>query len=277
MRRFTGIQMLWIRQFVFAPLAALIFATTPAIAQSAAPTKSVEAKPSVDSEKVYGKQGISLTCAPSPNGVDYICYKKSDGKKPSALSRFGNWLFRLVRDPIAVFTAALLGIGLMQVSIAQRTAHRQLRAYMGVDFCSITDGSSLTPPEDVGTVRGVVVMKNSGQTPAHEVSTWAGIEIARQSEEDKLHAPKIWHLISVSSVFSGATTVHQRTMGRHLTDHEISEIKTGKSAIYIYGMTKYKDIFGKTHSTTFRQKYSGLWPPSGSPSMIFCENGNNAD
>jgi hypothetical protein len=230
-----------------------------------------------DPEKIYGKPGLSLSCAPSPNGSDYTCYKKPDGKPPSVFGRISHWLFRLVRDPIAVFTFMLLCVGVWQVGIAQRTAHRQLRAYIAVELTTITDGSDLTPPSDVGTVRGVVVVKNNGQTPAYDVVTWAGIDIARISEEKNLVAPAETGGIAVTAMGPGGTTSHNRSLLRPLTDHEISEVKTGKSSIYLFGRTSYRDVFGKRHSTKFRVRYSGNWPPVGGPAMNFCETGNEAD
>lgn len=230
-----------------------------------------------DRERIYGKAGVSLACAPSPNGVDYICYKKPEGGVPTLLDRVGHWLFRLVRDPIAVFTFLLLCVGVRQVGISQRTAHRQLRAYLAPDFTSITDGSSLTPPSDVGLVRGATVIKNSGQTPAYDVQTWAEIDIARTSEENRLVAPEQLTRISMTSIGPGGATTHTRHLGRALTDHEVSEVQTSKSAIYIYGNTEYRDVFGKKHTTNFRLKYSGVWPPVGTPNMTYCEAGNDAD
>ncbi len=229
------------------------------------------------SENKYADRqtGMTLTCSQAEGGKT-DAYKCQPARKLGIGERAWRWIFRAGRDPIAIFTFLLLGVGVWQVGIAQRTAHRQLRAYISPDFSSITDGSSLTPPSDVGVLRGAVVMKNTGQTPAYDVVTWAAIDVARVTEEKSFVIPTVLERASVSSMGPGATTNQRRTF-RVLTPHEISEIETNKSAVYLYGRCRYRDIFGKFHRTDFKLKYSGEWPPKGTPVMTFCDDGNEAD
>jgi len=62
-----------------------------------------------------------------------------------------------------------------------------------------------------------------------------------------------------------------------LAEPVLSELATGQKGIYVYGKIVCQDIFKRTRTTTYRLKYSGVWPPIPSGNFIFSLKGNDFD
>ena len=64
-------------------------------------------------------------------------------------------------------------------------------------------------------------------------------------------------------------------LSEFLTDTEIEEMKSGeRNGLYIYGTTRYKDIFGDAHFTNFC--WSILWDSNGNPYAVNLARHNDA-
>jgi hypothetical protein len=48
-------------------------------------------------------------------------------------------------------------------------------------------------------------------------------------------------------------------------------------AVYVYGVIRYRDIFGRTRHTRYRLMHSWTYPPREGVLLNFCGDGNSAD
>jgi hypothetical protein len=260
-------------------VAAALLLATPAATQIVGKTEQTNGEQQTGhSPQGERHSGISLACEPSSNAHNYTCYRDSPHDPPTLREKFGRFGHRFIRDPIAILTLALFLIGGWQVEISRRTAKRQLRAYVFADHVGISDGTHLKPPIfQLGIPRTVIAIKNSGQTPAYGLRHWGGIEIKRLTEERTLVPPENMTDGSLSSIPTGGLNTKVAWFTRKLTTHEISEIKTCVSAMYVYGRIEYLDVFKRRHFTNYRLRHTGSWPPAADALLNFCDEGNDAN
>lgn len=124
----------------------------------------------------------------------------------------------------------------------------QLRAYVSVHSSAI---------EGFGTnaIRIQVVIRNTGQTPAHDLITWMGVHLGQFPLTEELNPPPAGLHTSRGTLSPG---VEQFLFDqRELTDQDNAEIIAGRTAIYVYGEIRYKDVFKKKRITRFRYLYGG--------------------
>jgi len=164
------------------------------------------------------------------------------------------------------------------VLLARSTARRQLRAYVGPETFDLLSGTAIQPPvpakaDEPGCI---VVCRNAGQTPAYDVRLHAEITVIEPKNENSLVFPPLQP--ALYSVLGPNVSMNSpRNLSRNLTAGEIAEIRTGARAIYVFGRIEYRDAFKKSHFTTFRMRYSGLWPLTAPASLTFAAQGNEAN
>lgn len=130
--------------------------------------------------------------------------------------------------------------------IADETAKRQLRAYMGINKYD------LTPYEIgvVGTGRFMVAMQNFGQTPAIALTTQVSYAITEWVDRDT--RPEAWNFESDRfpiDVAPGAPMFREIYFSEHAAAHLV-ELQTGASALWVKFHAVYDDIFGRRHEQT---------------------------
>lgn len=166
---------------------------------------------------------------------------------------------------LAVSTVALWWSTRGLVIGAEKTAERQLRAYVLVDR-AVMEGSS----------EAHVIFRNSGQTPAYDVSYREGIAYR---EYPLLHGP----LPEPKDSGSGAIPL---APGRELTAIILANRSTYDEGIaqgrpedtrhlYIYGDIAYRDAFGEGRTTKFRLVYRTLDRHTGTE-LVASAEGNEA-
>jgi hypothetical protein len=167
------------------------------------------------------------------------------------------------------------------VKSSEKTAERQLRAYVFQEGVSLFDGTNLDSPQINRTDWPGFSMsiKNFGQTPAYDVIHWARIEILDSNREDTLIPPNPKRGTHAMSLAPNASFTKSAWFDRPLSDKEKQAIVAGSQAIFVYGRIDYVDAFRKPHFTTYRLIYSkSFYPPVGKGAVFsFCTNGNTTD
>jgi hypothetical protein len=132
---------------------------------------------------------------------------------------------------------------------AERTAKRQLRAYVGVDEVSITGVERDKKPMIY------VRIKNYGQTPAYSVKYWADIVIAKKLPVESAFEDRKW---SGESVLDPSSTfgIYSETTDVLPAD-DADAIGSDTQRIYFMARLVYRDAFGKKRTTDIRQECGG--------------------
>ena len=153
--------------------------------------------------------------------------------------------------------------------IASNTAQRQLRAYVLPLGCDVKLGEN-------GTVIGSISFENAGQTPAHQLTIWTAITIQPNPLRSELPVdPPDLELISSTVLRPGGSIVSTVNLDNAAPLNVRELVENTKLAIYVHGHVKYRDIFDKERTTTFRLIYSGPWRGTQIPTD--CQEGNEAN
>jgi hypothetical protein len=156
--------------------------------------------------------------------------------------KYGEWL--LVGATMALFWATR-----QLVTGADKTAKRQLRAYLHVSEARFTD---------IGFPSAIFLVNytNTGQTPAYDVYSSIALHFGkfRLSEELKAVGSGTKGMITLGRDGEG----HARIVApRGLSGEEYAAVRDGKSAVFVYGVITYRDIFGDRWTTEFRYYVGG--------------------
>ena len=135
------------------------------------------------------------------------------------------------------------------VESAERTAKRQLRAYVGVDEVSIKVVERDKKPFIY------VRIKNYGQTPAYSLRYWADIIIAPTFPDQSAFKDRTWCGESVLDPGSVFGIYSQKTDA--LLPDEADAIGRDTKRIYFMARIVYRDAFGKKRHTDIRQECGG--------------------
>ena len=131
-------------------------------------------------------------------------------------------------------------------NIAQETAKRELRAYVGVTNFEIIE-------QDDGFPLFKVLYKNGGQTPARDCISLATIAILsgvdRNYAEDIPDGPLLSKLAS-SSILPG--DFNNDVVKFRVTVEKFGDLLADGDVVFLYGWIRYIDIFGEQHETKFR-------------------------
>jgi hypothetical protein len=149
---------------------------------------------------------------------------------------------------LMLLTAALAFFTFKLWSGAERTAKRQLRAYVMVDKAMALDYGPRP--------RVQVIFRNLGQTPVHNLTIWATQDVCAYPLYDKPDAPDV--LPDSRGPLAPGTSVHLLDfLPRILVQEELTAIADKKAAIFCFGRATYDDAFGKGHTTEFCFTYGG--------------------
>ena len=200
------------------------------------------------------------------------CYSKCGENKPDR-----DWWHEFRTDPVATFTGLLFFATLLLwwstrnlVKGADKTAEKQLRAYISVDSFRILDMQKLWSKQDFEIH---IVAKNYGQTPAYDVISLGGVEIGT-AQNPVLAAPSGTPTKSTLGPNAPILKFLHKTA---LSDADIAGLNNRTLSLYAYGEIRYKDAFGKNRLTHYRSHIGGTagWRSDGL--MAHAAEGNDAD
>ena len=234
-------------------------------------TTSEHGKYRSDSEKGTRQDGPIIKI-PSTSEVEAKPAKQE--KNEDEIASNEGWLIystiwlAIVTTFVAVFTGYLWRATRRLVLGAEKTAERQLRAYISV----IATGkipNSMNPRLPAYQIK----IKNTGQTPAYGMKSWRGIGIHE--------LPLVTELKPMGNVTDADPVLGSQCEAvlpiRRVTpfsSEQIASVKVGTHAIYIFGRVEYKDAFGFPHFTDFCLYEIDGGPDAG---LKHTASGNNAD
>ncbi len=140
---------------------------------------------------------------------------------------------KAARDAADVASAAL--------GEAQSTAQHQLRAYISIDH--IIRDKNLHEPGFT------IFIRNSGQTPAYKVRHY--------NQKEILEFPLPHELVAVLRedgtrfICGPGQLAADSGLGGPISDPDWEALRSGKMAIYVYGIIEYMDVFGCVRWTKF--------------------------
>jgi hypothetical protein len=178
----------------------------------------------------------------------------------------GEWL--TFAATVLLFVATL-GLWLATVRLvrgSEKTAERQLRAYVGITEATVSDFA-------VGQILRVsMTIKNSGQTPAYKVTQHYSIMGGEYPRKDPL--PQV--IVPGGSSTLGPGEVHLLEIPLHgpLPSSAYSQITSGGAAIYIWGRVMYEDAFGYNRETRFSYIFGGRFGVHRGGAVVPSEDGN---
>ena len=166
--------------------------------------------------------------------------------------KYGEWLLFLA-------TMALFWATWRLVTGADETARRQLRAYVHVSEAKFAD---------FGFPGGIYMVNytNTGQTPAHDVYSSIALHFGEFPLSEELKA--------VGSGTKGMITLGRDGEGharieapRGLSAEEFGAVRDGKSAVFVFGVISYRDVFGNKWTTQYQYYVGG---DQGIQATAFC-------
>jgi len=161
------------------------------------------------------------------------------------------------------------------VVVADKTAKRQLRAYLG------TTCTGYDAPVAGKAFRPLIVVENYGQTPATHFKYGSESMIIKKGDvgpewtkpASMLTGPPMFprQIKKIPDVIVDPITKVEVIM----SDELIREVERGDSIIYVWGLVTYTDAFQQQHWTKFRYKITG--EPFLKQKAQACEEGNEID
>ena len=217
---------------------------------------------------------IIVKMAPSPKTEEEAAQAKQEKEEKAATDRRVEITTYIIGAATAIQAIALI----WTIIVMNRTAKRQLRAYVMPQAASLIDGTMLQPPQaHRANVPGTVLnFMNFGETPAYEVVSWAQIAVTQPINENNLVVPTLQRMFAAPLGAKG-TMPKALWFNRALTATERTDIANGQQAIYLYGRIEYLDAFKMKRFTNFRLHYIGQFPPLPGAVLYFSEKGNNAN
>jgi hypothetical protein len=196
---------------------------------------------------------------------------------------------RLLVIATFILAAIALIVGLVQAIISRNAARRQLRAYVFVDNIVLFDSGQIRenlPVAELEAQRPVfrenepsfhITIKNTGQTPAYHSTHISSIDVIEVRHEHAIIVPDRNRDAPDNYIAAGSQTVQGRWLGRSLSDQEKEDVRNGVRGIYAFGRIEYFDAFKKRRFTTYRLRYTGMYPPLPGVAFTYCRGGNEAN
>lgn len=216
---------------------------------------------------------IAIKIIPSPdaktNATNDAEWRKEKAEEDRKLT-WATIILAVVTTFLAIFTAFLWLSTRKLVIGAEKTAQRQLRAFVSPESVDISNTSAS------GKVRVNIRIKNYGQTPAYKCTCVRRNDIFDfpVSVFPEFKAPPNKPVPSKIDIPPGGFFETCIT-GMELTQQERSALEEGAKAIYVYGMIEHEDAFGVTRTTGFRYMSGGDSGVSAG-AMYACHEGNEA-
>jgi hypothetical protein len=168
--------------------------------------------------------------------------------RPDAVTAAANIAMAVLTFILAFGTWFLWRVTRRMVKGGERTAERQLRAYV-----FISDGAVRT---DQSQFSITVVLRNFGLTPASDFSTWIDCGVYPFDNIPFPKIPKPHDQRTGTSIVGPTAEVTITTV--YFPLGPIDAIRGGQSAIFAWGGADYLDAFGKRRYFTFRMRMSGV-------------------
>jgi len=209
-------------------------------------------------EGARGKQAIPVELPPTINvtvgGKLEMKAENHYDKGNHEGTNFAEWLVALFTGLLVVvtgwlvyYTKNLWASTKNLVDDANETAKHELRAYI-----SAANGAlRLIPGTTV--LRAEVALMNSGRTPAHNVR-YAITGAIRPSGELGDFPEQDLSTRKQPIAPNAHWTVGHEFIDPPLTAADIHDVESRKKWVYVWGMAKYSDIFGRTHTLKFRYR-----------------------
>jgi len=167
----------------------------------------------------------------------------------------------LVTGSQALYTARLWRSTRRLAENGEETAHRQLRAYVGVSHVLYE------PPIEGQPPRVTITVRNFGSTPAYKLAVAVDAQIAYNEQQLSVATntsrtlghlpPGVEFAITRSAVIPPGVVSREPVEGAH--------------SVFVHGCVEYVDTFGAPHFTRFRLQ-------DGSDGTFFaCREGNETD
>jgi hypothetical protein len=167
---------------------------------------------------------------------------------------------------LSISTIALVWATWRLVKGADKTAERQLRAYVNVRSPKITNLAT-----GVGDVLISIPIRNSGQTPAYDLSIWSDVDSAdfptSASSFDLPTTP------AVGRITIGPASEHWYEFS--ISALTAAELETSQ-ALYVHGKIQYRDAFGVSRRTNFCLVKGGGFGLTGDD-LFLSHDGNESD
>jgi hypothetical protein len=119
-----------------------------------------------------------------------------------------------------------------------------------------------------------LTIKNTGETPARNVRNWTRVEVGR-SLIQPCHPYLRMTFPAQAWSPAGSLFTIGKFMSRALAANEIPAIQGRTLALYVYGIVKYTDIFGKERESQYRLFHIGSWPPPAGTILLYAPEGNS--
>jgi hypothetical protein len=183
-----------------------------------------------------------------------------------------DWWIISLTGLLAVATAGLWKATRDLVRGSEKTAERQLRAYVTAEACNIRDAYS-------NTAVGVsVVIHNFGQTPAYRIARSFDTKIVNATESSPPHLPMRPERDQQTEGSIGPGAIVLANAGLEpFTPEQRAGLGAGSMFLFVYGEIRYTDAFGKPRWTRFRYVYGGKYGTGEEGSMAIAEEGNECD
>jgi hypothetical protein len=157
------------------------------------------------------------------------------------------WLSAL--GPVIAILA--LFIALRQLSVADDTAARTLRAYVLLDTGKIEDVRANSKP------KVVVGARNFGKTPAFKVTHAVRVTIAPYPGPVPTFDVPNDLVLGQSTMAPDQTTNSFVELPSALKQEDFDALRNGKLALYVLGHIFYEDAYGKARRVSYRRMIGG--------------------
>jgi hypothetical protein len=159
--------------------------------------------------------------------------------------------------------------------ISEKTAHRQLRAYVVISNMAI---ENIAQGENPDVTYDLI---NVGQTPAYEVRHMAKVFNASTVKDASWQKvffgqPPLMSKSTLGPNTPGPGGFKAFTVGG-MSPTIYEAIMAGQMVLGIFGAITYRDIYGRRHITTFKQMLPTERIKDGAGNLVACEKGNRAN
>jgi len=153
------------------------------------------------------------------------------------------------------------------VDVTRDSAEKQLRAYVLLESIEVFNVAANNIP------RVKITIRNTGATPASDFKHWA--TIGYQPYPMPPTAPDFDESIksSYAVVAAGQSVEGEQVFSRKMSDQDIASISAGTCGLYVIGLIKYIDCFGKDRETRYCSFIGG--PVGKRDFMAAYESGNS--
>jgi hypothetical protein len=183
----------------------------------------------------------------------FICWFNSIDWTAEAVTAAGTVVLAVMTFVLAFGTLFLWLATRRLVRGSEKTAERQLRAYMGFDQTFRSTPHGIAP-------RFTIHFKNCGQTPAYGAVTWVEVAIKEFPLKTFLAKTASANIYTSDLAPNLPTHISQINDKREaeLTNDQVIDFDEGRCAFYIFGGTSFTDAFGHKRNVSFIFRYDRM-------------------